>query len=33
MNVIKNIENVEVDEKDNPKIPVVIFDCGEVSDM
>ena len=32
IDVLKDIENVEVDDKDFPKEDVIIFDCGEVKD-
>ena len=32
IDVLKDIENVDVDDKDFPKEDIVIFDCGEVKD-
>ena len=32
IDILKDIENVDVDDNDFPKEDIVIFDCGEVKD-
>ena len=32
MNVVRDVGRVPIDIQDNPRMPVVIVDCGEVDD-
>ena len=30
INIIKEFNNIEIDNNDTPKIPIIIDDCGEI---